>query len=493
MENTEHQQPEVKTSFSSRIDLSKLQESVLKIKKELKKVIIGQEDFIEFLIVSLLSNGHVLIEGVPGVAKTVTVKLLAKTIQTEFSRIQFTPDLMPSDVLGTSVLNMKTSEFEFKEGPIFSNLVLIDEINRAPAKTQSALFEVMEEQQITIDGTEYKMKPPFMVLATQNPIEQEGTYALPEAQLDRFLFKINVGYPSLEEEIHIINSFGARKGKTPEYSALIPRFKQWYQRRVLRGFLYGDSVFESIRIVNNKIIFWEDHYMRLMSSMRIIRIEIPQSYTPDFFKLQITNTISKVNSSFTGRVRLTIFREGGGYYTPELSSPSFIVNCSVIDSKEFFLKDSDFKVDLFKDYYIQNDLLSNLKTNNKLINVLAGIYANENNLDNCILLNNKKNVTEFLNGNLFIVRGNKIITPNLDSGCLKGIMRKKIIEYVKLLPEFSIEETVISPFDLLSANEIWLTNSISGIINVTNYRNKSFSNDIAKIFIDFLNKKVSNI
>ena len=260
-----------------------------------------------------------------------------------------------------------------------------------------------------------------------------------------------------------------------------------------RGFLYGDSVFESIRIVNNKIIFWEDHYMRLMSSMRIIRIEIPQSYTPDFFKVQITNTFSKVNSSFTGRVRLTIFRDGGGYYAPELSSPSFIVNCSVIDSEEFYLKDSEFKVDLFKDYYIQNDLLSNLKTNNKLINVLAGIYANENNLDNCILLNNKKNVTEFLNGNLFIVRGNKIITPNLDSGCLKGIMRKKIIEYVKLLPEFSIEETVISPFDLLSANEIWLTNSISGIINVTNYRNKSFSNDIAKIFIDFLNKKVSNI
>jgi len=260
-----------------------------------------------------------------------------------------------------------------------------------------------------------------------------------------------------------------------------------------RGFLYGDSVFESIRIVNNKIIFWEDHYMRLMSSMRIIRIEIPQSYTPDFFKLQITNTISKVNPSFTGRVRLTIFRDGGGYYAPELSSPSFIVNCSVIDSKEFYLKDSEFKVDLFKDYYIQNDLLSNLKTNNKLINVLAGIYANENNLDNCILLNNKKNVTEFLNGNLFIVRGNKIITPNLDSGCLKGVMRKKIIEYVKLLPKFSIEETVISPFDLLSANEIWLTNSISGIINVTNYRNKSFSNDVAKIFIDFLNKKVSNI
>lgn len=216
MENTENKQTEVQTSFSSRIDLTGLQESVTKIKEELKKVIIGQDDFIELLLVSLLSNGHVLIEGVPGVAKTVTVKLLAKTVQTEFNRIQFTPDLMPSDVLGTSILNMKTSEFEFKAGPIFSNLVLIDEINRAPAKTQSALFEVMEEQQITIDGTEYKMKPPFMVLATQNPIEQEGTYALPEAQLDRFLFKINVGYPNLEEEVQIINSFGNRKGKAPE-------------------------------------------------------------------------------------------------------------------------------------------------------------------------------------------------------------------------------------------------------------------------------------
>jgi len=153
---------------------------------------------------------------VPGVAKTVTAKLLSKTIKTEFNRIQFTPDLMPSDVLGTSVLNMKTSEFEFKKGPIFSNLVLIDEINRAPAKTQAALFEVMEEKQITIDGKQYKMKPPFMVLATQNPIEQEGTYALPEAQLDRFLFKINVAYPNLEDEVSIISGHNARKGAKPK-------------------------------------------------------------------------------------------------------------------------------------------------------------------------------------------------------------------------------------------------------------------------------------
>ncbi|RKF03423.1 MoxR-like ATPase [Tenacibaculum lutimaris] len=202
--------------FTSRVDLSKLKEAVIKIKEQLGKVIVGQEEFMELLLVSLLADGHVLIEGVPGVAKTVTAKLLAKTIATDFSRIQFTPDLMPSDVLGTSVLNMKTSDFEFKKGPIFSNIVLIDEINRAPAKTQAALFEVMEEKQITMDGEQYIMNPPFMVLATQNPIEQEGTYALPEAQLDRFLFKINVGYPNLDEEIQIITAHNDRKGALPQ-------------------------------------------------------------------------------------------------------------------------------------------------------------------------------------------------------------------------------------------------------------------------------------
>jgi len=216
MENIENENLKTNQPFESRIDLSGLQEAVSKIKEQLGKVVVGQEEFIELLVVSLLSKGHVLIEGVPGVAKTVTAKLLSKTIDTNFSRIQFTPDLMPSDVLGTSVLNMKTSDFEFKYGPIFSNLILIDEINRAPAKTQAALFEVMEERQVTIDGNRYKMNPPFMVLATQNPIEQEGTYALPEAQLDRFFFKINVGYPSLEEEVKIIDGFNNRKGTKPE-------------------------------------------------------------------------------------------------------------------------------------------------------------------------------------------------------------------------------------------------------------------------------------
>ncbi len=183
--------------FHSRIDMTELQQSLEKVKTEIGKVIVGQEAMIEHLLAALLSNGHVLIEGVPGVAKTITAKLLAKTIDVGFSRIQFTPDLMPSDILGTSVFNVKNSEFEFKKGPIFSSFILIDEINRSPAKTQSALFEVMEERQITMDGTQYEMQEPFLVVATQNPIEHEGTYRLPEAQLDRFLFKINVGYPNL--------------------------------------------------------------------------------------------------------------------------------------------------------------------------------------------------------------------------------------------------------------------------------------------------------
>lgn len=191
-------------NFQSRINLEPLLESINTIKQELGTVIVGQSKMIDQLLVAILSNGHVLLEGVPGVAKTITAKLLSKTLNIGFSRIQFTPDLMPSDILGTSVFDLKKSEFEFKKGPIFSNLILIDEINRAPAKTQAALFEVMEERQITIDGTTYILDTPFLVIATQNPIEQEGTYRLPEAQLDRFLFKISIDYPKIDEEILII-------------------------------------------------------------------------------------------------------------------------------------------------------------------------------------------------------------------------------------------------------------------------------------------------
>ncbi len=197
--------------FQNRVDLSSLQQAVSNIKREINKIIVGQDDMIELLIAAMLADGHVLIEGVPGVAKTLTAKLLSRTMSVGFSRIQFTPDLMPSDIIGTSIYNLKTTEFEFKQGPLFSNIILIDEINRAPAKTQSALFEAMEERQITVDGNTYHLAAPFVVLATQNPIEQEGTYRLPEAQLDRFLFKIEVTYPSLENEIKIIADYHARK------------------------------------------------------------------------------------------------------------------------------------------------------------------------------------------------------------------------------------------------------------------------------------------
>src|SRR5688572_31000544 len=203
------------TVFQQRTDLTKLNEAVNAIRDTIGKVIVGQHKMVDLMIAGLLSDGHILIEGVPGVAKTLSAKLLAKIIDVNFSRIQFTPDLMPSDVLGTSVFNPGEGVFQFKAGPVFSNIVLIDEINRAPAKTQAALFEIMEERQVTIDGYTHIMKPPFLVLATQNPVEHEGTYRLPEAQLDRFLFKIDVGYPSLQQEVAIIGGHHRRKGINP--------------------------------------------------------------------------------------------------------------------------------------------------------------------------------------------------------------------------------------------------------------------------------------
>lgn len=193
--------------FTSKLNLGFVNDKVLATRKEIANFVIGQHEMVDLLLIAIFSNGHVLLEGVPGVAKTLTAKVLSKTLSVDFSRIQFTPDLMPSDVIGTSVYNMNDSSFKFQKGPIFSNIVLIDEINRAPAKTQAALFEVMEERQISYDSHVYKMEFPFLVLATQNPVEQEGTYNLPEAQLDRFLFKIKIDYPSLEDEHEILKRY----------------------------------------------------------------------------------------------------------------------------------------------------------------------------------------------------------------------------------------------------------------------------------------------
>ena len=269
MENFENQNTENQsTEFRSRIDLSELRHNMDRVKSEIAKVIVGQEKMVEHLLAALLSNGHVLIEGVPGVAKTITAKLLAKTIDVGFSRIQFTPDLMPSDILGTSIFNVKNSEFEFKKGPIFSNFVLIDEINRSPAKTQAALFEVMEERQITMDGKRYEMQEPFLVVATQNPIEQEGTYRLPEAQLDRFLFKINVGYPDLAQEIQIIKNQHENKSddKTEVVKQVISGSQLKSYQNIVKEIIVEANLLEYIAkiIVNTR----ENQFLYLGASPR---------------------------------------------------------------------------------------------------------------------------------------------------------------------------------------------------------------------------------
>lgn len=240
-------------SFGQRTDLNQLEAAIIRIKDSIGTAIVGQGHLIELLIAGILADGHVLIEGVPGVAKTLSAKLLAKSIDAQFSRIQFTPDLMPSDVLGTAVFNPKDGEFSFKRGPIFGNIILVDEINRSPAKTQAALFEVMEERQVTMDGTRYAMEEPFIVLATQNPIEQEGTYRLPEAQLDRFLFKIEVGYPTLEEEIQILDSHHHEKldDKLAAIQAVLSKEEIVQFRKVVKGLHVEPKLLEFIaRIVS---------------------------------------------------------------------------------------------------------------------------------------------------------------------------------------------------------------------------------------------------
>ena len=241
------EQPE-EQFFEERTPVYDLNNKLNEIRVEMAKVIVGQQQVVDLLLIGLLCDGHLLLEGVPGVAKTLAAKLIAKMVDVGFSRLQFTPDLMPGDVIGTSVFNPKEGSFYFKPGPVFSNIVLIDEINRSPAKTQAALFEVMEERQITVDGQTHLMQYPFLVLATQNPIEQEGTYRLPEAQLDRFLFKIEIGYPTLEEEILILNN---QQGKTQaELLQLVNKVLSaetlYHYRQVVQGVTIESKLVEYI-------------------------------------------------------------------------------------------------------------------------------------------------------------------------------------------------------------------------------------------------------
>tara|TARA_Y100000385_G_C13072745_1_gene629851 strand:- start:771 stop:1616 length:846 start_codon:yes stop_codon:yes gene_type:complete len=258
-----------------------------------------------------------------------------------------------------------------------------------------------------------------------------------------------------------------------------------------RGFAYGDAVFETLKINNNKPLFWESHYFRLMASMRILRMEIPMNFTPEFLEEQIMSLVNSLSSNAVSyRAKLTVFRDSEGYYTPETNAVSFTISVSELDSDIYKIQDSYYEIELFKDYLIAPNLLSTLKTNNKVLNVVGSIFAKENNYNNCLLLNNNKSVIEALNGNVFLVKGNTIKTAPLTDGCLKGIIREKLIEIISKSSEYVLDESSISPFELQKADEIFITNVIQGIVPVTKYRKKTYTSEVSKVLLGMLNTKL---
>jgi len=257
-----------------------------------------------------------------------------------------------------------------------------------------------------------------------------------------------------------------------------------------RGLLYGDAVFETIRCINGKVIFWEDHYFRLMASMRILRMEIPMEFTMENLEEEIKKTLgAEALSEDTASVRLTVFRNEGGRYLPEDNSVSFYLFARKLDAPFYLLNTAPYEVELYKDHYLNADMLSTLKTANKLIHVTGSIFAKENGYDNCLLLNNNKSVAEALQGNLFLVKDNHIKTPPLAEGCLRGIIRKQLLDILKKSEGIEVEETPISPFELQKADELFITNTIVGIQPITKYRKKNYDNKMAKNLLGKLNAK----
>ncbi len=254
-----------------------------------------------------------------------------------------------------------------------------------------------------------------------------------------------------------------------------------------RGLQYGDALFETLRVVNGTLFFWEDHYFRLMASMRILRMDIPMEFTMEYLEEQALKTMEANTLKDKARVKILIFRNHGGYYTPMDNGVQFIITATPLEHSFYTVQDTPYEVELFKDHFVNAALLSNLKTTNKLVNVIAGVYAKENNYDNCLLLNQKKQVVETINGNLFLVLGKTIKTPPLADGCLNGIIRKKLIELLKKLEGYTLEERSISPFELQKADELFFTNSIKGIVPITKYRKKTFKTDTAKNLVGKLN------
>ena len=258
-----------------------------------------------------------------------------------------------------------------------------------------------------------------------------------------------------------------------------------------RGYAYGDALFETIKVVSGKILFWEDHYFRLMASMRIMRMEIPMNFTMEYLEEQIHETLkSNKLAEMSSRVKLQVHRNEGGLYTPSTNEISFVISVKPLSEDFYVLNDHFYEVDLFKDYYISPSLLSTLKTNNKALNVVGSIYAKENSLNNCLLINTNKHVVEALNGNVFLVKGHVIKTAPLTDGCLKGVMRTQLINLIKTLPDYELDEESISPFEIQKADEMFISNVIVGIQPVSKYRKKMFHNEVSKTLLQKLNVKI---
>lgn len=258
-----------------------------------------------------------------------------------------------------------------------------------------------------------------------------------------------------------------------------------------RAFLYGDGVFETVKIINNKILFLEDHYFRLMASMRVVRMEIPMNFTMEYFEEQIFSLVQQKGISASARARITVFRKEGGLYLPKTNEVSYLIHATVLEDVLYALNSVEYEVDLYKDFYVIKQLLSSIKTTNKMINVTGSIFAHENGLANCILLNDTKNVVEVLQGNLFMVVGKKLITPPISEGCLNGVMRKQILALAKKVEGIEVVEEIISPFDLQKADELFLTNVIMGIQPITKYRKKDFTSNLAHLLLQKLNESIS--
>ncbi|MSP85524.1 MAG: aminotransferase class IV [Flavobacteriaceae bacterium] len=257
-----------------------------------------------------------------------------------------------------------------------------------------------------------------------------------------------------------------------------------------RAFLYGDGVFETLKIIDNKILFLEDHYFRLMASMRVVRMEIPMNFTMEYFEEQVLSLANTNECKASARARITIYRNEGGYYLPKQRSVSFLIKCDALENKLYFNEIKPYEVDLYKDFVVTKQLLSSIKTTNKIINITGSVFADENGLENCLMLNDAKNVIEALNGNLFMVFEGKLITPPISEGCLNGIMRKQILGLASKLEGLEVVEEPISPFDLQKADELFITNVVKGVQSITKYRKKEFGNKIANELVKHLNAQI---